>query len=214
MPIYVYTDGACSGNPGKGGYCAIILNENGEEKVVSGYSEDTTNNRMELTAVISGLKQLKEKCSVTVVSDSKYVCDAIIKGWLASWKSKGWRKADNKPVLNIDLWKALDELLSVHNVTFKWVKGHSDNEYNERCDRIATKEYIDRTETADSSKLRKTNFDILKEKDVWQMAEFLFRQVKYKCWFCNKKCKLTTPEYSDTHNCIEGIKEWLESEDV
>lgn len=140
MRVFIYTDGACAGNPGKGGYCAI-LKYNNIEKIVSGYSADTTNNRMELTAVIEGLKSLKKSCSVTVVSDSKYVCDTINKEWLKNWKNNCWRKNNNKPVLNVDLWKMLDELLGKHSVKFEWIHGHDGHPENERCDKIAVNEY-------------------------------------------------------------------------
>lgn len=138
--IYLYTDGACSGNPGPGGYCAI-LRYNGHEKVVSGSEPETTNNRMELSAVIEGLKKLKRPCFVTVTSDSKYVCDAINQHWLAGWKKKNWKKSDGKPVLNPDLWQELDALLSVHRTEFVWIKGHAGHPENERCDEIAVGEY-------------------------------------------------------------------------
>lgn len=145
--ITIFSDGACSGNPGCGGYCAI-LKYGDSEKVVSGYSDDTTNNRMELTAVIEGLNALKKKCQVLIVSDSKYVCDAINAGWLKSWKRNGWRKSNNKTVSNVDLWKELDELLHQHDVTFQWIKGHAGYPENERCDKIAVSEYRQRTNQA------------------------------------------------------------------
>lgn len=136
----LYTDGACSGNPGPGGYCAIL--KSGEhEKCVSGGEKLTTNNRMELIAVIEGLKALKRPCEVTVVSDSKYVCDAINKNWLNNWQLKNWRKSDGKPVLNPELWKELTALLNKHNVSFQWIKGHAGHPYNEKCDEIAVSEY-------------------------------------------------------------------------
>ncbi len=138
--VDLYTDGACSGNPGIGGYCAILL-YNGVEKIVSGYEVDTTNNRMELLAVIKGLQCLKEKCKVNVYSDSQYVTDAFNQGWLDSWVLNGWRTAGKKEVKNIDLWKTLIELIKIHIVTFIKVKGHADNEYNNRCDKIAVNEY-------------------------------------------------------------------------
>lgn len=138
--VEIYTDGACSGNPGKGGWGAVLV-YNGIEKELSGFDKDTTNNRMELTAVIEGLKALKEPCEVKLTTDSKYVCDAINKGWVYSWKSKGWKKADKKPALNVDLWEQLLELLDKHNVEFIWVKGHAGHKYNERCDELAVKEY-------------------------------------------------------------------------
>ncbi len=138
--VYLYTDGACSGNPGPGGYCAILIYGN-HKKVISGSEKNTTNNRMELMGVIKGLSALTRKCDVTVVSDSKYVCDAINKGWLNNWKSKNWKKSDGKAVLNPELWKQLDDLLSCHNVTFQWIKGHAGHQYNEECDKIAVMEY-------------------------------------------------------------------------
>lgn len=134
--IQIYTDGACSGNPGKGGWGAILVYNN-HEKEISGGEESTTNNRMELTAVIEALKLLKEPCKVILTTDSKYVCDAINKGWLYSWKSNGWKKADKKPALNVDLWEKLLPLLEEHQITFNWVKGHNGHPYNERCDKLA-----------------------------------------------------------------------------
>ncbi len=138
--IEIYTDGACSGNPGKGGWGAVLVYKN-TEKEISGYEKETTNNRMELTAVIMALKALKEPCNVKLTTDSKYVCDAVNKGWVYSWKSRGWKKADKKPALNVDLWEQLLELLSIHNVEFNWVKGHNGHKYNERCDELAVSEY-------------------------------------------------------------------------
>lgn len=138
--VVLYTDGACSGNPGPGGYCAIL--KFGEhEKVISGAEKETTNNRMELSAVIEGLKALTRPCDVTVVSDSKYVCDAINKGWLRSWEKKNWKKADGKLVLNPLLWQELNRLLGTHKVSFEWIKGHAGHPFNERCDKIAVEEY-------------------------------------------------------------------------
>lgn len=138
--IEIYTDGACSGNPGKGGWGAVLVYKN-TEKEISGYEKETTNNRMELTAVIMALKALKEPCNVKLTTDSKYVCDAVNKGWVYSWKSRGWKKADKKSALNVDLWEQLLELLSIHNVEFNWVKGHNGHKYNERCDELAVSEY-------------------------------------------------------------------------
>ena len=138
--IEIYTDGACSGNPGKGGWGAVLVYKN-TEKEISGYEKETTNNRMELTAVIMALKALKEPCNVKLTTDSKYVCDAVNKVWVYSWKSRGWKKADKKPALNVDLWEQLLELLSIHNVEFNWVKGHNGHKYNERCDELAVSEY-------------------------------------------------------------------------
>ncbi len=135
--VDIYTDGACRGNPGKGGWGAVLVYK-GSEKELSGGERETTNNRMELTAAIESLKLLKEPCEVTLYSDSKYLIDSITKGWVYSWKSKGWKKADKSPALNVDLWEMLLKLLDVHKVTFVWVKGHDGHEYNERCDRLAT----------------------------------------------------------------------------
>ena len=138
--IDIYTDGACSGNPGPGGWGAI-LRYNGVEKELSGSLAETTNNRMELTAVISALGALKEPCEVTVYTDSKYVCDAITKGWVYSWKRNGWKKADKKPALNSDLWEQMLSLLKMHKTEFIWLKGHAGHPENERCDRLAVSEY-------------------------------------------------------------------------
>lgn len=138
--VEIYTDGACSGNPGPGGWAAILI-YNTAEKELSGGEEETTNNRMELTAVIEALGALKEPCNVTLTTDSKYVCDAINKGWVYSWKKNGWRKADKKPALNVDLWEKLLSELERHNVEFIWVKGHNGHFYNERCDKMAVYEY-------------------------------------------------------------------------
>ena len=138
--VDLFTDGACSGNPGPGGY-GTILRYNGNEKEMSAGEESTTNNRMELTAVIVGLAALKETCDVTVYSDSKYVVDAIQKGWARSWKKNGWRKADKKPALNADLWDKLLTLLDIHEVRFVWLKGHDGHPENERCDRLAVAAY-------------------------------------------------------------------------
>lgn len=138
--VEIYTDGACSGNPGPGGWGAILI-YNGVEKQLSGSEKETTNNRMELSAVITALKALKEPCKVTLTTDSKYVCDAINKGWLNSWQKNSWKKADKKPVLNIDLWQELLPLLDKHSVEFIWVKGHNGHKYNEICDKLAVAEY-------------------------------------------------------------------------
>lgn len=138
--VDLYTDGACSGNPGAGGYCAILI-YNGAEKIISGAEQETTNNRMEMLAVIVGLKALKEPCEVDVYSDSQYVVDAFNQNWIVSWQMNGWRNASKKEVKNIDLWKELLELTSAHKVNFIKVKGHADNENNNRCDKIAVEEY-------------------------------------------------------------------------
>lgn len=137
--IEIFTDGACSGNPGPGGYCAI-LKYKGHKKTVSGGSVETTNNRMELSAVIEGLRALNRPCKVFLTTDSKYVADAINKNWLSSWKKNNWKKSDKKPVLNQDLWEELDALIQVHSVKFNWVKGHSGHPENEECDKIAVEE--------------------------------------------------------------------------
>ena len=139
--VEIFTDGACSGNPGPGGWAAI-LRFNETEKELSGGEKETTNNRMELTAVIKALEALKYPCEVVVTTDSKYVCDAINKNWVYSWKNNDWRKKDKKPALNVDLWKQLLELLEKHKVSFKWVKGHNDHPENERCDKLAVGEYL------------------------------------------------------------------------
>lgn len=138
--VSIYTDGACSGNPGNGGYCAILV-YNGKEKVVSGFEKETTNNRMELLAVINGLKSLKEACEVDVYSDSQYVVDAFNKKWIDSWISNGFKNSNKQQVKNVDLWKDLLSLMHLHKVNFIKVKGHADNEYNNRCDKIAVEEY-------------------------------------------------------------------------
>ena len=138
--VEIFTDGACSGNPGKGGWGAVLRYQ-GKEKELCGGARQTTNNRMELTAVIEALSALKEPCTVTLTTDSKYVVDAIEKGWVYAWKKNGWRKADKKPALNVDLWEALLPLLAKHEVTFCWVKGHDGHPENERCDALAVGYY-------------------------------------------------------------------------
>lgn len=137
--VTIYTDGACSGNPGPGGWGAIL--QYGEfQKEFSGGEAHTTNNRMELTGVITALEALNEPCEVELYSDSKYVIDALEKGWARGWKAKGWVKADKKPALNPDLWERLLELCDIHTVRLHWVKGHADNEFNNRCDELAVME--------------------------------------------------------------------------
>lgn len=138
--LNIYTDGACSGNPGKGGWGAVLV-YNGIEKEISGAEMHTTNNRMELTAVIKALQLLKEPCEVELTTDSKYVCDAVNKGWVYGWKKKGWIKSDKKPALNVDLWEELLKQLNIHKVTFIWIKGHNGHPYNEKCDKLAVSEY-------------------------------------------------------------------------
>jgi len=135
----IYTDGACSGNPGVGGWGAI-LSYHGKEKELSGGEMETTNNRMEVTAVIRALQALKEPCEVEIYSDSAYTVNAFNEGWIASWQNSGWRGADKKEVKNRDLWEELLALTKTHSVTFIKVKGHSDNEKNNRCDAIARAE--------------------------------------------------------------------------
>jgi len=137
--VTIYTDGACSGNPGPGGWGAILM-YGPHKKELSGGEGHTTNNRMELTGVITALEALKEPCIVELYSDSKYVIDALEKGWAKSWKAKGWVKADKKPALNPDLWQRLLELCDYHTVNLHWVKGHAENPYNNRCDELAVAE--------------------------------------------------------------------------
>lgn len=143
--VFLYTDGACSGNPGKGGYGAILVffDSNGQkhEKEFSEGFAHTTNNQMELLAVIIGLEALKRPCEVKITSDSKYVVDSINKGWLENWQAKNWRKAGNKPVPNVELWKRLVNAMKMHSIEFVWIKGHAGHEFNERCDRLAVEAY-------------------------------------------------------------------------
>ena len=137
--VTLYTDGACSGNPGPGGWGAI-LSYKGLEKELSGGDAMTTNNKMELSAAIFGLEALKEPCLVDLYTDSRYLVDALEKGWLRGWKKNGWRKSDKSPVLNRDLWERLDLQLERHEVRFHWVKGHAENPWNNRCDALAVAE--------------------------------------------------------------------------
>lgn len=138
--VYIYTDGACSGNPGPGGWGAILKYGNAQ-KELSGADELTTNNKMELTAVIMAFRALKEPCEVILTTDSKYVVDGIEKGWAKSWQRNGWKKADKKPALNRELWEELLSLLETHRVKFNWVKGHAGHPENERCDEMAVSAY-------------------------------------------------------------------------
>ena len=138
--VTIYTDGACSGNPGPGGWGAVLLYGT-HRKEISGGEAATTNNRMELTAVIAALSLLKEPCIVELYSDSKYVIDALQKGWARGWKARGWVKADKKPALNSDLWEVLLDLCDTHTVNLHWVKGHASNPYNNRCDELAVGEW-------------------------------------------------------------------------
>lgn len=136
--IEIYTDGACSGNPGNGGWGAVLL-YNGHEKKISGSANDTTNNRMELMAVIEGLKAIKNnKLSITVFTDSKYVQNGIT-SWIHSWKKNGWKGSNKKPVKNVDLWQDLDQVSKKFNIDWQWVKGHAGNKYNEIADQLATR---------------------------------------------------------------------------
>ena len=139
--VDIYTDGACSGNPGAGGW-ASILRYGKYEKEISGGCADTTNNRMELTAVIEALRLLKEPCEATIYTDSQYVVNGITKGWAESWKRNGWRKPDKKPALNPELWDELLNLVATHSVTFVWLRGHAGHPENERCDRLAVEQSL------------------------------------------------------------------------
>ena len=142
--VEVYTDGACSGNPGPGGWGAVLryrFNGKVYEKELSGGDASTTNNRMELTAFIEALRQLKEPCEVRLCSDSQYVINGLEKGWAKGWRARGWVKSDKKPAKNPELWGRLLDLLDKHEVRFHWVKGHADNPYNNRCDELAVGEY-------------------------------------------------------------------------
>lgn len=138
--VYIFTDGACSGNPGPGGWGAV-LRYNSVEKELSGGEKETTNNRMELTACIEALTLLKEPCEVELTTDSQYVVNGITKGWAESWRKNGWRKSDKKPALNSDLWELLLAQCERHKVTFNWIKGHAGHEENERCDKLAVGAY-------------------------------------------------------------------------
>ena len=137
--ITIYTDGACSGNPGPGGWGAI-LEYKGVRKEISGGEAETTNNRMELMGIIRALEQLKEPCDITFCSDSKYVMDGLSKGWAKGWRARGWVKSDKKPALNVDLWEQLLDLIAQHELHYHWVKGHAENEYNNRCDALAVEQ--------------------------------------------------------------------------
>ena len=133
--VTVYTDGACSGNPGPGGWGAVLI-YGGVKRELSGGEAETTNNRMELTGVICALKALKEPCEISLFTDSRYIADAINSGWLRSWKQKGWKRKGGE-LKNIDLWSELDALLAGHNARVDWVRGHADSEFNNRCDELA-----------------------------------------------------------------------------
>ena len=137
--IEIFTDGACSGNPGPGGWGAVLRYKQ-HEKELSGGEAETTNNRMELTAFIAALEQLREPCEITLCSDSKYVIDGLEKGWAKGWRARGWKKADKSPALNPDLWEKLLNLTEGHVIHYKWIKGHAGHPENERCDRLAVAE--------------------------------------------------------------------------
>ena len=143
--VFVYTDGSCSGNPGPGGWCAM-LKYKGNEKIISGGEDYTTNNRMELAGVVNALRALKEPCEVIVTCDSRYVVDAIIKGWLVDWKARGWRKSNKKPAQNVDLWEQMLVELKKHDVFFNWIRGHAGHPENEYCDKIDVRESLSRKE--------------------------------------------------------------------
>lgn len=138
--VEIYSDGACSGNPGPGGYGTILVYQ-GREKELSGAERETTNNRMELMGAIIGLEALKEPCAVLLTSDSRYLCESITQGWVYQWEQNGWRKKDKKPALNVDLWERLLCQLRRHQVEIQWVKGHAGHPYNERCDKLAVAAY-------------------------------------------------------------------------
>ncbi|MFO7810187.1 MAG: ribonuclease HI [Candidatus Delongbacteria bacterium] len=144
--LTLYTDGACSGNPGEGGWCSILI-YNGREKKISGYSEKTTNNIMELTAVVEGLEMLKESCIVNVYTDSKYIVDSVTK-WLDNWVENGWRTSSKKPVKNIEFWQRIVRMTGIHDIRWNWVKGHDGDLYNEECDKIAREEILKHRENA------------------------------------------------------------------
>lgn len=147
--VEIYTDGACTGNPGKGGFGAALIYNGNEKRISRGYRK-TTNNRMELMAAVESLRLLKEECEVELYSDSKYLTDAINQHWLDSWVKNGWRKSDKKAVLNRDLWEALLELTKIHRISFIWVKGHAGNKYNEICDALAVDAYTHNATNIDS----------------------------------------------------------------
>ena len=137
MMIKIYTDGSCLGNPGAGGWAAVIVDEQNQREEIYGGAEHTTNNRMELTAAIKALEKISAGASVELFTDSSYLKNAFTNGWLVNWKRNGWKTAAKKPVLNQDLWLALDELISTRDVKFNWVKGHAGDFFNERCDTLA-----------------------------------------------------------------------------
>lgn len=135
--VDIYTDGACSGNPGQGGWGAVLRYKE-ITKEISGFDPETTNNRMDLTAVIRALQKLKYACNVTIYTDSRYISNAFAKGWFENWKANNWMRTGNKPIANKELWEELSALLETHTVTFEWVKGHAGHPENEQCDKLAT----------------------------------------------------------------------------
>lgn len=137
--VDIYTDGSCRSNPGPGGWGAVLVYK-GVEKELCGGEAETTNNRMELTAVIKALQALREECEITLTSDSRYVLDALTNGWAIGWQKNGWKKADKSPALNPDLWEILLTEIKKHKITYVWVKGHAGHPYNERCDKMAQAE--------------------------------------------------------------------------
>ena len=143
--VEIFTDGACKGNPGPGGWGAI-LRCNGKEKELSGYESNTTNNRMEIMAVLKALEALKEPCNVTLCSDSQYVCNAIEKGWAKNWQKNNWMRNKKEPALNVDLWERLLQLLEAHNIKVVWIRGHAGHPENERCDKLAVGQYLAHSE--------------------------------------------------------------------
>jgi ribonuclease HI len=153
--VEIYTDGACSGNPGSGGWCAILIYK-GKEKTISGGALQTTNNRMELTAILEGLKALKFPCKVTLYSDSSYSLNPFIQGWIYRWQANGWIGTDKNEVKNRDLWEALAAEVKKHEITFIHVKGHADNDYNNKCDKIASEIAKGLSHSADQQKMQET----------------------------------------------------------
>lgn len=143
--VEIYSDGACSGNPGPGGFGTILVYQ-GHEKELSGAEKETTNNRMELMGALAGLELLKEPCQVTLISDSRYLCESISQKWVFQWEQNGWRKKDKKPALNVDLWERILKQLRRHQVEIQWVKGHAGHPYNERCDKLAVAAYKEQIE--------------------------------------------------------------------
>ncbi|MBC8276800.1 MAG: ribonuclease HI [FCB group bacterium] len=148
--VIIYTDGAAKGNPGPGGYGVVLL-YNSKRKELSGGFRRTTNNRMELLGVLTGLRALKEPCMVTIYTDSKYIVDAVNQRWLFAWKRMNWIRKGNNPVMNVDMWEEIYDQLQTHDITFKWVKGHADNKENERCDELASKAALGKKLKVDSN---------------------------------------------------------------